>query len=390
MPGLIDCHIHAPQMPNIGLGLDMELLDWLNAYTFPMEAQFADATFAAHVYERVVRRTLAAGTTLAAYFATNHRGSSVLLAREAIRHGQRAFVGKVSSNCCSPADYVETTDGSLADNRAFVDEVLAFRSHLVQPIVTPRFALSCDMPLMKALGALARERGLSVQSHISESVGEIRLVNSTYGMSYAQVYDTADLLTDKTVLAHGVHLSDEELRLLAERGTSIAHCPNSNTNLRSGLCDVRRLWAAGIAVGLGTDVSGGSKASVLAAIKDALDVSLHLEFVKKQHIVGTGQMRPIDSAYVPLTYKEGIYLATLGGAKALNVEETVGNFEVGKEFDALLVDVDAGAIDRFEGSKLEAKKTDEGRLLELVQRFVYVGDDRNVKQVFVQGRQVKV
>lgn len=106
MPGLIDCHIHAPQMPNIGLGLDRELLAWLDEYTFPMEAQYEDAAFAAHVYEKVVRRTLANGTTLAAYFATNHYRSSVLLAREAVRHGQRAFVGKVSSNCCSPSYYV--------------------------------------------------------------------------------------------------------------------------------------------------------------------------------------------------------------------------------------------------------------------------------------------
>lgn len=106
MPGLIDCHIHAPQMPNIGVGLDRELLDWLDTYTFPMEAQYVDTAFAAHVYEKVVRRTLTNGTTLASYFATNDRASSVLLAREALRQGQRAFVGKVSSNCCSPSYYV--------------------------------------------------------------------------------------------------------------------------------------------------------------------------------------------------------------------------------------------------------------------------------------------
>lgn len=268
--------------------------------------------------------------------------------------------------------------------------MLAFHSLLVQPVITPRFAVSCDQTLMRALGEIALKRDLHVQTHISESVGEIELVRATYGMGYAQVYDTAKLLTRKTVLAHGVHLTDDELRLLAERGTSIAHCPNSNTNLRSGLCDVRRLLAAGVTVGLGTDVAGGCKASVLVAVKDALDVSHHLAFVKKQFIFGTEQMPVTDDKYVPLTYKEGLYLATLGGARALAVDEVVGNFEKGKEFDALLVDAAIGPIDRIEGSRLEEGKTAEHKLLELVQRFVYVGDDRNVLKVFVQGRQVKV
>lgn len=272
----------------------------------------------------------------------------------------------------------ETTESSIRDNQAFVHEVLAFRSQLVQPIVTPRFALSCDLPLMRSLAALARECDLNVQTHISESVGEIEAVRQTYGMGYAQVYDAAQLLTRKTVLAHGVHLTDDELRLLAERGAAVAHCPNSNTNLRSGLCDVRRLLAAGLNVGLGTDVSGGCRASVLTAVKDALDVSIHVAFGK----------RP-NNAYVPLTYKEGLYLATLGGARALAVDAVVGNFVVGKEFDALLVDVAVGPIDWIEGSRLEAAKSAEQKLLELVQRFVYVGDDRNVLKVFVQGRQVK-
>lgn len=285
----------------------------------------------------------------------------------------------------------ETTDGSIADNYAFVEEVLAFKSRLVRPIVTPRFAVTCDMPLMRALGKLAREQQLHVQTHISESVSEIELVNQTYGMSYAQVYETAGLLTRRTILAHGVHLTDDELRLIQSKGCGVAHCPNSNTNLRSGLCDVRRLIAAGILVGLGTDVSGGCRASVLTAIKDALDVSQHLAAFKHQHIFGSGRLEnPPKEKYTPLSYREGVYLATLGGAQALNMDQTVGNFVRGKEFDALLVDVATGAIDTWPKTLLEEGKSAEQRLLELVQRFVYVGDDRNILKVYVQGRQVKV
>lgn len=273
----------------------------------------------------------------------------------------------------------ETTDDSIAANRAFVADVLAFRSALVQPIVTPRFAVSCDAELMRALGALAAEHRLRIQTHISESRGEIAAVAAAHpGQTYAQVYDAAGLLTERTVLAHGVHLGDAEVALLAERGAAVAHCPGSNTNLRSGLCDVRRLLRGGVTVGLGTDVSGGCRASVLAALKDALDVSAHVAF---------GQ--PEEAAYEPLSYKEGVYLATLGGARALGVDGVVGNFAVGKEFDALLVEVAAGGIDWVVGSRLEEAKGPEQRLLELVQRFVYVGDDRNVQRVFVQGRVVK-
>lgn len=191
-------------------------------------------------------------------------------------------------------------------------------------------------------------------------------------------------------MAHGVHLSDDELALLHERGTSIAHCPTSNTGLRSGLCDVRRILSFGVRVGLGTDVSGGCKSSILCTIKDALDVSASVAFVRHQTVSGMAMdAKTLDDGYAGLNYKEALYLATLGGAEALRVDNVVGNFVVGKEFDALVVDVAAGALDVFDIPEMEAKKSAEQKLLELVQRFVYVGDDRNVQSVFVQGRKVK-
>lgn len=193
-------------------------------------------------------------------------------------------------------------------------------SELVQPVITPRFAICCDMPLMKELAALAKKDNLNIQTHISESVGEIEFACSLYGKeTYAAIYDEAGLLTEKCVLAHGVHLSDTELALIKARGSSISHCPTSNTNLKSGLCDVKRIMGYGIAVGLGTDVSGGSSASIKTAMKDALDVSQHLNFVKKQNIVGTGRTAnpdlPENKHYTPMNYKNVLYLATLGGAK---------------------------------------------------------------------------
>lgn len=389
LPGFIDCHIHAPQYPNLGLGLDLPLLDWLNKYTFPLESKFIDGNFARQVYHTVVKRTLASGTTLATYFATNHKESSLILAQEALQQGQRAFVGKVSSDCNCPDFYVEKTETSLKDNIAFIENVIQLKSDLVQPIVTPRFAISCGRELQNGLSQLARNYNLHIQTHISENLNEIEFVKELYESdNYASVYESTNLLTNKCILAHGVHLEDDELQILKKYGTSIAHCPTSNTNLRSGFCDVKRLIDAGIKVGLGTDVSAGSSSSILTTLKDTLDVSHSLNFIKKQKIMGTGQIStPNDDKninYIPLDYKQALYLATLGGAEALALDDKIGNFIGGKDFDALLVDVSMVPIDIF-----DAPVDPVDRLLEQLQKFLYTGDDRNIINVFVAGKQVK-
>lgn len=176
------------------------------------------------------------------------------------------------------------------------------------------------MELMKELAKIAKASDLNIQTHISESLGEIEFVASLFHKdTYSAVYDEAGLLTKKCVLAHGVHLTDVDLDLIKSRGSSIAHCPTSNTNLRSGLCDVKRILNRGISVGLGTDVGAGSTPSIKTVMKDALDVSHHLNFVKNQNIEGTGRISNPDDEqnknYIPMNYKNVVYLATLGGAK---------------------------------------------------------------------------
>lgn len=369
MPGFIDTHIHAPQYPNAGLGYDKQLLDWLSTYTFPLEKKFSDLSFAAKVYEAIVKKTLANGTTTALYFATIHFDSTVLLADIVAAQGQRAFIGKVNMNYNTPEGYGETTEESYQMTEKFIKQLKELQNNLVQPIITPRFALSCDMPLMTRLGELASRCNVHIQTHISENPGEVAAVKDLYPdcKNYADVYDRAKLLTDKTVLAHGVYLTDDELLVLAARGSSVSHCPNSNTSLKSGLCDVRRLLDAGIKVGLGTDVSGGFSPSVLDAIRNALDVSIHISFGKGED-------------YAPLTYHEAFYLATLGGATAVALDDKVGNFRVGKYFDALIVNMkNPGPVDVLQQYDTEL----------LVQKFLYTGDDRNIRKVYVAGCQVK-
>lgn len=249
------------------------------------------------------------------------------------------------------------------------------------------------MDFMKQLAELARRYDLPIQSHISENLDEISFTLEIFPghKNYAEVYDTAGLLTNKCIMAHGVHLEDDEIKLFAARGTAVSHCPNSNTNLRSGMCDVKRLMDGGVKVGLGTDISGGNRISVLDAMRAALDVSHHINFMKKQNVKGTGQVseNAENMKYEPLDYKQAIFLATLGGAQAMALDSKIGNFVIGKSFDALLIDTYTGAVDKFELPKvLTENVTPEENFQKLLQKFIYVGDDRNISKVFVNGREV--
>ena len=252
------------------------------------------------------------------------------------------------------------------------------------------------MELMMELAKLAKEYNLHIQSHISENLGEIDTVKEFFpeNKHYADVYDQANLLTNKCVMAHAVHLRDDEMEVFKQRGTSVAHCPNSNTNLGSGFCDVKRLIKGGVKVGLGTDVSGGNKAGIFDAIRATLEVSHHINFAKKQNIVGTGQITEIDDEdnknYTPINYKQAIYLATLGGAEALAMSDKIGNFAVGKDFDALVIDTDKVPIYKYDlPEAITSQKTPEDKLYEMIQKFIYVGDDRNITKVYVKGKTVK-
>ncbi|RZC33337.1 guanine deaminase, partial [Asbolus verrucosus] len=360
LPGLVDAHIHAPQYPNAGLGYDKPLLEWLDQYTYKLERRYSDQELCRRVFDAVVRKTLDHGTTTACYFGSLFHKSTLVLANSVIKYGQRAFVGKINMTKLAPDDYLETPQQSIDNTLKFIEEVKALGNPLVQPIITPRFALSVDMEHMKKLGAIAKEQNLRIQTHISENKSEVKMVGDLYHDSYTNVYNKATLLTPKTVLAHGIFLSEEEMKLISKSGTSIAHCPESNVNLGSGICDVNELRKHGINVGLGTDVAGGASPSIISAMKSAISASTHLSFTKEN--------------YTPLNYVDVFYLATLGGAKALALDDQIGNFQVGKSFDAIIVDLDvkSSSADYLSGSLSPQ---------ELLQKLVFLGDDRNVIKV---------
>lgn len=406
LPGLVDAHCHAPQYVFTGTGMDLPLLEWLNKYTFPCESRFKDLEFARLAYTKAVSRHLSFGTTFCSYFGTIHGAAADLLVDIAEDLGQRAFVGKVSMDRNSPDFYIEDTSRGVQDacdfavrtlrrypagarlvEAADADPTSIFRPErsllnsphevpLVLPCVTPRFVPTCTAEMLTKLGVLSAKYGLPMQSHLSESTGEIAWVRELHPecSSYAQVYHQFGLLHTGAFMAHCIHSDDEERRLLLSTGCGVVHCPSSNFNLMSGVMDCRRFLAEGVKVGLGTDVAGGHSPSMLDAIRQAIVASTVTALRHKEG--GSGEAGP-----APLSYKEALYLATMGSAQVLNMDKVVGSLEVGKKLDVLVVDVDSpgSAIDCFGREDVE----------ERVQKWLFLGDDRNLHAIYVDGRQVK-
>ena len=375
-PGFIDLHIHAPQYAFTGTATDRPLMGhdgWLETYTFPAERSLQDdLSIARRVYEGVVRKSLSFGTTTACYFATLHLEPCKILADVAFALGQRALVGKVCMDRNSPANYVQSTQQNVDEtielikyirNRAGTRENGSLLPRLL-PIITPRFIPTCTPELLKALGGVAAEYDCHIQSHISESVDQVEFTRVLEGSdrSDAEIFDSHALLSNKCVMAHGVHLSDSDLDLMRTRGSAVAHCPLSNFFFAGSTLPCRKLMERRNKVGLGTDVAGGYSSSMISSARMAV-VASHA------HQQSTADVSSLD-------YRHAFYLATMGGAEALGLADTIGTFAVGMELDALILTV-ANNIDVF--------PTDT--IADVFQKIMNLGDDRNVKRVFVQGQE---
>ncbi|CUA76170.1 guanine deaminase [Rhizoctonia solani] len=414
MPGFIDTHTHAPQFPNIGIGGQYELLDWLNNVTFPTESRFEDTKFAERVYSSVVDRVLNSGTTTCCYYGTLHLEATETLAKIVHNKGQRAFVGKCNMNRNSGSYQEDSTAQSIQRTQTLISSIRALSPTsppLVHPILTPRFAISCTTELLHALGDLAKQDPtLAIQTHISENVSEIAFTRELFpeASSYTDVYKRAGLLTDRTILAHAVHLSEEEMEVVKCCGSGISHCPTSNFYLNSGVARVGEMLDRGLKVGLGTDCSGGFSPSILTAIRDAGIASKTIGMTAvgslpspfaKPHLNGVKPLATTESdkptlANKTLPLSALLHLSTLGGAQLCNLEHTVGSLEAGKEFDAVWVSVRPEAGNAGVWANLEAAGEGKGEempvdsLEALLEKFFFCGDDRNVRKVWVRGRLV--
>ena len=367
-PGFVDCHTHAPQHENLGLGTSYNLLEWLNHLTFPTERSFKGRKELDTFFDALVERYTGNGTTCCCYYGSIHTEACLELAKACERRGQRAFVGKVCMDCNTRDDYIESLEEAMEGTNKMIQEL--DKMDLVEPIVTPRFAVSCTGNLMKQLGSLAKSTNTRIQTHLAEMQGECRLVQELFpeSPSYTDVYHENNILGTNTIMAHCIHLSSHELELLEQTDTAIAHCPSSNFNLSSGCANVRLFWKHGLRVGLGTDVSGGSSISMLDAMRQTMTCSKALFFFQAVE----AQERQ------PLSIKEVFYLATLGGAEALNIP--TGNITPNKSWDALLIDVNSNPM---------LPTMPNSSLSNMLERFVMCGDDRNILQVYIQGKRVK-
>lgn len=357
------------------------LLEWLEKYTFNYEARYKELEFAAQVYPKVVSQTLRQGSTTVSYFATIHLEATKMLYDTCVKAGQRALVGKVCMDRNGGTqNYVEaSTEASIDDTKSFVAYCKEQGSDLVLPTLTPRFAITCTEDLLSKLGEIASEQDVHVQTHLNENKGEIAFTKELFnGKPYTQVYKDAGLLRRKSIFAHCVHMPDAELEMLKEAGSGIAHCPTSNLSMFSGCAHIRKALDSGVRVGLGTDVAGGYSPSILTTIRDALSTASAVKTADTLHPNLTKE----EQEKAGLFWQEAFYLATLGGAEALALENTIGNFVVGKSFDALVVDVAAdlsGAIDTF---GVESATN-------LFEKFLYLGTEKNIAHVYVQGRRVE-
>ena len=359
IPAFNDLHVHAPQYRNLGLALDLELLPWLNTYTFPEETKYADPEYAGRLYRRFVHELWMQGTMRSAVFGTIHPESTRILADLFIQAGMGAYVGLVGMNRNAPETLRNTTDELMDGMRMLKAHLDEHGNGLVRTIITPRFVPSCSDKMLTALGEYAQETGLPVQSHLSENRSEIDWVKELEpeATCYGDAYNKYGLFGQTpTLMAHCCYTDGEEMELMKQNGVFVVHCPTSNSNLSSGMAPIRKFLSAGINVALGTDISAGHHMSMLRVMQYAIQVS------KLNYAQTHGEM-PF------LSLSEVFYLATKGGGSFFG---KVGSFEPGYEFDALLIDDSYLNYDHY-------------TLPQRLERYLYLGDDRDIKRRFCRG-----
>jgi len=363
IPGLVDLHVHAPQFTYRGLGMDLELLPWLETYAYKEEAKYADTVYAEAAYNVFCAALKNSATTHAAVFATLHSGATRILMDLLEGTGLHTFVGKVNMDRNSPANLTQTTQESISDTEFWLGAVRG-KYERTRPILSPRFAPTCTDALMEALGKAALCCGVPVQSHMSENRAEIAWVRELHPdcRYYGDVFDKYGLFGKgvPTIMAHCVYPEERELELIRDNGVFVAHCPQSNINISSGIAPVREMLDRGIRVGLGSDVAGGSSLSIFRGMSDAIQVS------KLYSIL-------VDKTKKPLTLPEAFYMATKGGGSFWG---KVGSFEPGFDMSAVVLDDEVlnGAYDLTLEQRLE--------------RIVYLSPDGHIAAKYAGGNQI--
>ena len=324
MPGLVQAHVHTCQTLARGRADDLELMDWLRNVIWPYEASLDEAAMTASA-ELACAELLLGGTTAILDMGTVHHTDEIFAAAE--RSGIRATIGKAMMDLPDPqipAGLRESTAASLAESAQLIERWHGAAHDRLRYAYAPRFVLSCTDELLREVGSEARAKGVRIHTHASENPGEVALVRARFGKDNIVVLDELGLLGPHACIAHCIHLSEEEKRLLASRGAHVCHCPSSNLKLASGICPVPELIAAGVAVAIGADG---------APCNNNLDGFLELRLAALLHKHRAGPRA--------LPAPEVVRLATLGGAAALGLSDRIGSLELGKRGDVIAVDLGA-------------------------------------------------
>ncbi len=358
LPGFIDSHLHYPQTDIIA-SHGTQLLEWLNKYTFPTEAKFSDPGYAAEVAEFFVDELLRNGTTSAMVMPTVHPASVEAIFEAAEKRNMRLISGKVLMDRHAPDNLCDTAESAYTDSRRLIEKW--HRRGRLSYAITPRFAPTSSEAQLARAGQLAKEYpDTYIHSHVAENHDEIAWVKSLFpwSKSYLDVYHHYGLLRERSLLAHGIHLDEADRQCLQQQGTALAFCPTSNTFLGSGLFDLQANHEHGIRVGLATDIGGGTSFSMLQTLSEAYKV---------QQLAGR---------HMPPT--QGIYLATLGSAESLYLENKLGNFLPGKEADFIVLDKQATPL-------ITRRLATTDNIEDALFVFMTMGDDRAIYASHIMG-----
>lgn len=361
LPGFIDTHIHFPQTEMVG-AYGEQLLSWLNTYTFPTELKFKDQTYAQEIAQFFTQELVKNGTTTALVFCTVHPESVDALFEEAQKLNMRLIAGKVMMDRHAPEDLCDTPETSYTESKQLIEKW--HKNGRCLYAITPRFAPTSTPEQLKKAQQLKQEfPDTYIHTHLSENKDEIAWVKSLFPeqSSYLNVYHHYGLTGKQSVFAHCVHLEDAEWTCMHETQSSIAFCPTSNLFLGSGLFPLQKAWDNQVKVGLGTDIGAGTSFNTLQTLNEAYKV---------QQLQGN-----------KLSAFEAFYHATLGGAQALNLDHQIGNFNLGKEADFVVLDLNATALQTLRQSRTQSL---EERLFALFT----LGDDRNICATYVYGKKV--
>lgn len=360
IPAFSDLHVHASQYVQRGIGMDCLLSDWLEHYTFPQEARFSDMEYAKQCYDAFVDDLVRHGTFHANVFTTIHRESADYLYSRMEEKGLYGFVGKVNMDCGAPDYLREDTGTALRETEIFLDAHSTCKR--VRPILVPRFAPTCSGELIKGLGALAGKYHCGVHTHLVESRWEAQEARRLFPEcgSDAEIYEQAGLMDHgPSIFAHVIFPGQEDLRILKKHRSVAVHCPDATTNIIAGIMPLARMSEAGIQIAVGSDIAGGHGIAIYRQIARAVQLSKLKEFYE-----------PDDSRTV--TFAQAFYHGTRGAGSVFG---KVGAFEKGYLFHALV-------IDPMEDPWTELSPE------ERLERFCYIGDDRNIRAGFIGEKKV--